>query len=88
MLIVIDNRLSISLSVLFTEPYGNRGCRVFKQGVKKWKEFCPKIHIPKGSYGILRMGVMGRCQLENNVIKNCAPKLVLFNEKKNCERFS
>ena len=42
--------------------YGNAGCRVFKRGIKNWKDFCLKINIPKGNYCILRIGLMGRCQ--------------------------
>ena len=30
--------------------YGNMGCRVFKQGVQNWKDFCLKINIPKENY--------------------------------------
>jgi hypothetical protein len=39
--------------------HGNTGCRVFKQGIQNWKDFCLKINIPKGNYWILRIG---RCQ--------------------------
>ena len=46
----------------FKEETGSTGCRVFKQGVQNWKDFCLKISIPKGNYWILRIGVMGRCQ--------------------------
>ena len=36
-------------SVMLTSvtAYGNKGCRVFKQGVQNWKDFCLKINIPK-----------------------------------------
>ena len=37
-------------------------CVVFKQGVKNLKGFCLRIKIPNGSYWILRIGLMGRCQ--------------------------
>ena len=30
-----------------TDAYGNTGCRVFKQGVQNWKDFCLRINIPK-----------------------------------------
>ena len=42
--------------------YGNTGCWVYKQGVQNWKDFCPKINIPKGNYWILRIGILGKCQ--------------------------
>ena len=45
-----------------TSDYGNTGCRVFKQGIKNWKDFCLKINIPKGNYWNLRIGVVARCQ--------------------------
>ena len=53
--------------------YGNTGCRVFKQGVQNWKDFCLKINIPKGNDRILRIGVVASCEklgiiLENKVI--------------------
>ena len=33
--------------------YGNTGSRVFKQGVQNYKDFCLRINILKGNYGIL-----------------------------------
>ena len=30
------------------------GCRVFKQGVQNWKDFCLKIFVPKWNYWILK----------------------------------
>ena len=50
--------------------YGNTGCWVYKQGVQNWKDFCPKINIPKGNYWILRIGVMGRCQILGIILEN------------------
>ena len=83
--------------------YGNTDCGIFKWGVKNLKHFCLRINIFKGNYWILRIGLMGRCQklgiiLESKVIeklmlsknvnnKNCAPKLIFFNEKK-IEKYS
>ena len=42
--------------------YGNTGCGVFKRGIQNSKVFWLKINIPKGSYWILGIGVLGRCQ--------------------------
>ena len=42
--------------------YGNTGCRVFKQEIQNWKDFCIKIYTHKGNYCILKIGLMGRCQ--------------------------
>ena len=62
-IIISDCELNWKLnSISFSCHYGNTGCQVFKQGVQKWKDFCLKINIPKGSYWILRIGVMGKCQ--------------------------
>ena len=44
-----------------TSKYGSTSCRVFKQGVQNWRDFCLKINLPKRDYWILRIGVMGRC---------------------------
>ena len=33
--------------------YGNTGCGVFKRGVQNYKDFCLRINILKGNYGIL-----------------------------------
>ena len=46
----------------YDSEYGNTGCWVFKRGVQNWKYVCLKINIPKGSYWILRIGVMEKCQ--------------------------
>ena len=46
---------------LTAKNYGNTGCRVFKQGVQNWKDFCLKVNIHKGHDWILRFGAMGRC---------------------------
>ena len=34
----------------YSASYGSTGCRVFKQGIQNWKDFCLKINIPKGNY--------------------------------------
>ena len=53
--------------------YCNTGCRVFKQGIQNWKDFCLKINILKGNDWILRIGVVASIKkfgiiLENKVI--------------------
>ena len=35
---------------VYDVPLGNMGCRVFKQGVQNWKDFCLKIDISKGNH--------------------------------------
>jgi hypothetical protein len=50
--------------------YGNTDCRVFKQGVQNWKDFCLEINIPQGNYWILRIGVTGRFQKLDIVLEN------------------
>ena len=42
--------------------YGNTGCGVFKRGVQNKKDFCIRINIFKGNYGILSIGLMASCQ--------------------------
>ena len=62
------NRCEISQTDIFQGPvfaspsYGNTGCRVFKQEVQNWKDFCIKIYTHKGNYCILKIGLMGSCQ--------------------------
>ena len=38
------------------------GYQFFKRGVKDKNNFCLRINIPKQTYWILRIGVVGRCQ--------------------------
>ena len=37
-------------------------CRVTRGGIQNWKDSCLKINLTKGNNGMLRIGVMGRCQ--------------------------
>ena len=68
------------------------------QGIQNKKGFGLKINMPKGSYQVLRIGVVVSCQklgiiLENELIKKlilsknvnkkkCGPKFALINEKR------
>ena len=38
------------------------GCRVTRGGIQNWKDSGLKINVTKGNNGMLRIGVMGRCQ--------------------------
>ena len=58
--------------------YGNTGCPVFKWGVQNWKDFCLKINRKLLNFENLCNGEVSK----NDNNKKCAPKLILFNEKK------
>ena len=44
--------------------YGNTGCWVFKGGVQNKKDFCLKIHWPKGNYWNSKIVIVGKYQKE------------------------
>ena len=65
----------------------------FQEGDTKLEIFLAEISCSQRNYRMLRIGVLASCQkfeklrLSENVNNNkCAPKFVLFNEKKS-ERF-
>ena len=60
--VLLHSPISLSFqasAACLCRDYGNTGCRVFKQGLQNWKDFCLKINIPRENYEILRIGVMG-----------------------------
>ena len=42
--------------------YGNTGCGIFRRGIQNQKDFCLRINILKGIYGIMSFGLMVSCQ--------------------------
>ena len=57
-------RINLLMNFIFldTTHYGNTGCRVFMRRIQNEKDFWLKINIPKGTYWILRIGVVASCQ--------------------------